>query len=52
MAGLCESGWLNSQRSDGRRARDTLIMMMVMMESGGSYALCNMENVINKLTYK
>jgi len=28
MAGSREYGWLNAQRADGRRARDTMMMMM------------------------
>jgi len=28
MAGSCESGWLNARRADGRRARDTMMIMM------------------------
>jgi len=27
MAGSCEYGWLNAQRADGRRARDTMMMI-------------------------
>jgi len=29
MAGSCEYGWLNTQRADGRCARDTMMMMMI-----------------------
>jgi len=33
MAGSRESDWLNARRADGRRARDTMTMMMIRISS-------------------
>jgi len=32
MAGFRESGWLNARRADGRRARDTMMMMLLNLQ--------------------
>jgi len=37
MAGSRESGWLNAQRSDGRRERDTMMMTSKFRQTSGNY---------------